>query len=262
MTLFPIACWPLIGTIARTSGTLWTSRTWTRGARPASLVIAPEWRALGPVVTIEGLRRVRWEAAWSSLIGRSGLRAPTAAFVIPTSWRTTLPLRWLPCSPGRTRPFRWPTGSRIAVRHTTRPKQTLVLRNVLIGHSNCLAQLQQFTVREIAELTTRDVSELERSDSRSNQLRHWITDLVEHASNDPVASFVEDDANDKAVLGVLDRTHHRRFRALPIDDDPPAKSLESCRWRKSVEQCLVLLVDLEARVHDAVRDFAIVGEQE
>ncbi len=73
---------------------------------------------------------------------------------------------------------------------------------------------------------------------------------------------MDDDPDDGAVLDVLDRPDDLRLRALAIDDDPAPEPIQHRGRRVAVEQRLVLLVDLVARMHDAVGDKPIVRQQQ
>jgi hypothetical protein len=126
----------------------------------------------------------------------------------------------------------------------------------------CLAELCQLAVGKVTERPARDRAELERPDPRSDQLENRVAHFVEHLADNPVAPLVDDDPNDRAILGVTDWPDHLRRCPLAIDDDPASQPVEGLWRRVAVQQRLVLLVDPVARMHDAVGDLAVVGQQQ
>lgn len=73
---------------------------------------------------------------------------------------------------------------------------------------------------------------------------------------------MDDDAHHQTVLGVTHRTHHRRRRLLAVNHDSTSQPVERLGRGEAVEQRFVFLVDLKARVHDAMGDLAVVGQQQ
>jgi len=73
---------------------------------------------------------------------------------------------------------------------------------------------------------------------------------------------MDDNPDDRAVLGVADRTDHLGDRALTVDDDATAEAVEDFRRWIAVQECLVLLLDPKAGVHDTMGDLAIVCQQQ
>jgi hypothetical protein len=134
--------------------------------------------------------------------------------------------------------------------------------HVLVGHVQRLAECLQLAVGQIAERPARNRAELERANPRPDQLGDRVADLVKHLADDPVAALVDDDADDRAVLGVANRADHLWNGALAVDRDAPAEPVEHLRRRIAVEQRLVLLVDPVAGMHDTVGNFAVVRQQE
>ncbi len=130
--------------------------------------------------------------------------------------------------------------------------------HVLIGDTKRLAKLDQFTLAKITPIAARNVAELKWTDPGAHELENWIADLLEHASDNPVAPFVKDDPDNGPILDVLDRADRLRLRALTIDKYSSSQAIEHCRWRVSIQLRLVFLVDLEARMHDAMRHEPVV----
>lgn len=134
--------------------------------------------------------------------------------------------------------------------------------DILIGQAQRLTQRIQLPVGEIAEGAAWDRAKLERTDPRADQFQHRVANLIEHLADNPVAPLVNDDPDDRAVLGVADRPDHLRRRALAVDRDAAPEPIEHLRRRIAVQQSFVLLVDPIAWVHDAVRHLAIVRQQQ
>jgi hypothetical protein len=126
---------------------------------------------------------------------------------------------------------------------------------------NCLAQRLELAVGQVAPLPARDGAQLQRTDARANQLEDRVADLVEHASHDPVAPLVDDNAHDRAIFDIADRPDDLGPSQLAVDGDPAAEALQHRSRRMSVQQRLILLVNAIAWMHDPVREFAVVGQQ-
>lgn len=125
-----------------------------------------------------------------------------------------------------------------------------------------LAQRLEFPIGQVSPGPAWDRAKLQWPDSRADEAHDRVSNFLEHTADNAVAPFVDDDADDGTVLGVAHRPDDRWSRPLPIDVDALAELLEHRCRRVSVEQRLVLLLDLEARMHDAVRDLAIVRQQQ
>lgn len=133
---------------------------------------------------------------------------------------------------------------------------------ILVGEVERLAKRLQFAIGEVAPRPALNVSQLERSDAGSNEPRHRVANLVEHAPDDTIAPLMDHDTNDGAIFSVANRAHFRRERTLAVDCDAATKAFQrGWRWM-SVQQRFVFLVQLVARVHHAIGDLAIVRQQQ
>ena len=125
-----------------------------------------------------------------------------------------------------------------------------------------LAQRPELTVGQVAKGATGDRAELERANPRPDQLEDRVADLVKHLAHDPVATLMDHDPDDRAVLGVTDRANHLGRRALAVNRDAAPEPVKHLRRRIAVQQGLVLFVDAVAGVHHAVRDLAVIRQQQ
>lgn len=208
-------------------------------------------------------------AAWGTWAGpaliRSALAAGSSARPAPAGART-LPPRWRPGSlpTGRGVATGWPVTSRPAGRWTSAsPAFAAPLGgDVFVADMERLSQLQELAFAQFTPVAARDIAELQRTDSRPDELEDRVADLFEHPSHDPVTPLVNHDPDDRSVFGVLDRADDLRLRPLAVDDDATAQPVQRGGRRMPVEQRLVFLIDLVARVHDSVGNQAIVREQE
>ena len=141
-------------------------------------------------------------------------------------------------------------------------RYTLLESKILVGQMERLAQGPQLAVSQVAKGSARDRPKLQRAYSRPNELEDRVANLLKHPPHDPIAPLVDDDPNDRAVLGIADRPDHLRRRPLAVDRDAAPQPIEHRRRRIAVQQRLVLLVDLEARMHDAMGNLAVVGQQQ
>jgi hypothetical protein len=126
----------------------------------------------------------------------------------------------------------------------------------------CLAQLLQFAVGQIAPLPARNAGQLQRSYARAHQLEDRIADLFKHAPHDAIAALVQHDAHERAILPVAQGPDDRRRGALAVHDDAASQALQRGGGRVAVQQHFVLFFKFEAWVHDAKCDFAVVGKEQ
>lgn len=125
-----------------------------------------------------------------------------------------------------------------------------------------LTQNLEFAVGEITELSARDRSKLQRTDPRPNESGDGIADFVEHLAHDPVATFVDHNPNNRAVLSIANWPNHLRRGSLPVDHDSAPEPIQHFRWWVSIEKGFIFLVDAVAWVHDSVGHFTIVRQQQ
>jgi hypothetical protein len=73
---------------------------------------------------------------------------------------------------------------------------------------------------------------------------------------------VQDNPHNRALFDVANRANDARFCSLTVDRDAASDALQRVCWWVPIQQNLILLVDLEARVHDAVRHLTVVSQQQ
>lgn len=64
------------------------------------------------------------------------------------------------------------------------------------------------------------------------------------------------------IFGISHWSHQCRSRSLPIDDHPPADTFKQLRGWVTIEQSLILLLDLVSWMHDPVCDFAVIRQKQ
>src|SRR4051812_46792994 len=102
-----------------------------------------------------------------------------------------------------------------------------------------------------------EVAELERAEGDAAQLDDRVADRLEHAADLPLAALVDDDLQ----LGAEALDARRRGRAV-VELDAVAQAPEVILGRASADAGAVGLGNLEARMGQAVRELAVVGQQD
>ena len=125
-----------------------------------------------------------------------------------------------------------------------------------------LKQRRQFARCQVAPGTDRQVREAERSDTHPPQPFDRNPGRVHHIAHQMVRPFMDHHSEDETLRRLTQNPKLLRNHAMSIDDDPIAYSLQDRVGGPGQRQNVVLLVKLIARVHDAVRDVAVVGQQQ
>jgi len=124
-----------------------------------------------------------------------------------------------------------------------------------------LEQLRHLAFGEVAPRTGRQAAHVEGADTRPRQAQRRVADVVQHPPYDSVPALVDHDPQQGAALLGPHRTHLIGYHALTLDRDAHAQALQHFRGRVPVEQGLVLLLELVARMGHAEGEVAVVGQQ-
>ena len=96
------------------------------------------------------------------------------------------------------------------------------------------------------------------SDPDANELLHLKPQLVKHAPNLPVDALTEDNSHP----GHSDRLHLLHPRAFAVQHDAGQELRRERRFPRAIERDFVFLFDLVARMGQALREIAVVGQDE
>lgn len=127
---------------------------------------------------------------------------------------------------------------------------------------HCFPKLRELAFGQISPGTGRQSPYLDWTDARADELDHGVAYPVEHTPDDPVPTLVDHDAQDGPGFLVAQRTYLLRDHPVAVNGHPATQGLEH-RWRReTVDERLILLLHLVARVHDAVGKVSVIREQE
>ncbi len=107
-------------------------------------------------------------------------------------------------------------------------------------------------------MSSRQVAQAQMTDADPNELFHLVFQLVKHSTDLPVNSLTQNHPHPRHP----DRLHFLHTRALSVEHYP-GQQLRCERWIPgSIEGHLVFLFYFVARVRQALREVAIVCEDE
>jgi hypothetical protein len=89
-------------------------------------------------------------------------------------------------------------------------------------------------------------------------LLHFVTDRVKHSPDLLIQSLVQDNPEPRWP----NRMQSRNLRAFPVENDATQQFRRECAIPLSIQRDEVFLLDLKARVREALREIAVVGEQQ
>lgn len=107
-------------------------------------------------------------------------------------------------------------------------------------------------------MSSRQVTQTQMTDANPYELFHLVPQLVKHASDLPVDSL----AQDNAYVGHPDRLHFLHSGALSVEHHPGHQFRRERRIPRSIECHFVFFFDFVARVRQALRQIAVVREDE
>lgn len=102
------------------------------------------------------------------------------------------------------------------------------------------------------------IAQSQMTDANSNELFDFKSQLVKHATNLPVNSLAQDHPHPRHP----DRLHFFHSRALPIEHDPGQQLRGQGRIPGTIERYLVFFFHFVARMRQALREIAVIGEDQ
>src|SRR5262245_13231957 len=115
---------------------------------------------------------------------------------------------------------------------------------------------------ELPQLAGPQPPEPDRPDPNAHQPSHRKADRVEHPAHLALATLDHYQPDPAAALGAAGRTRLDRPGDPVLQLDPPLQSRELTVRGRAVDLGQVLLLDLEPRVREPVRELAVVGQQQ
>lgn len=107
-------------------------------------------------------------------------------------------------------------------------------------------------------MSSRQVAQTEMADANPNEFFNLISQLVKHTADLPVDSLTQDHLHARRP----DRFHFLHPSALPIEHDPGQQFRRERRIPRTIECHFVFLFDFGARMGQALRQIAIVRQDE
>jgi hypothetical protein len=112
----------------------------------------------------------------------------------------------------------------------------------------------------------RDVRIFDRPDPHALEPDDWMSDRLEHLSHLPLTPFVNRELDGRLIPGArvrrVDETRLGWRGAAPLDRHAFFEALDRMIVRHPADARVVDLVDFVPRMRQAVRQLAIVGEQQ
>jgi hypothetical protein len=125
-----------------------------------------------------------------------------------------------------------------------------------------LEQRRQLARRQVAPGADGETRQTERSDTHTPQSLDRNPDRVHDVAHQVVRPLVDHHLEDETLGRLPQNPKLLRNHAMPFDHDPVAHPLQHGVGGTSERQDVILLVELVPRVHDAVRDVAVVRQQQ
>jgi hypothetical protein len=181
-----------------------------------------------------------------------------ASIVLTTNRRSIWPARWTLRRGRLILLFRSRTSSvRCSPAARRRGLPLLVL-----GEIERLEELRQLARRQVPPSPDWDAGDGQRTEANSTQPGHRDADALHHPVDDVIDSFEDDELEDQSLRCLAQDAKLAGDDAMTTDDDAVADALQGLRGWSGQRQNLVLLVKPITRMHDAVGDITVVGQQE
>jgi len=125
-----------------------------------------------------------------------------------------------------------------------------------------LVEVVDLASGEIPPHADRDVLQRQGANSDATQAGHRDPDLLHQAADDVEHPLVDHNLEDQPVVGLAEDAALRGNNPLAVDHQAVAQALKGRFGRAGEGEHVVLLLQPVPRVHDAVGDVAVVGEQQ
>jgi hypothetical protein len=123
-------------------------------------------------------------------------------------------------------------------------------------------QTLDFAMGHFAPRARLDPRDRQRPDSNAAEPSDWYTDGVHHSPHEMVHAFVHDNFENEPLGRFTDNANLFRNDPLALDHDSVANALQ-CRLRRTAQrENVILLVQSVSGVHHAIRDIAVIGQQQ
>ena len=107
-------------------------------------------------------------------------------------------------------------------------------------------------------MSSGQIAQAQMTDANPNEFFHFVSQLVKHPANLPVDSLAQDHPHARHP----DRLHFLHARAFSIEHHA-GQQLRRERWLPgAIERHFVFLFDFVARMRQALREIAVVGQDE
>ena len=107
-------------------------------------------------------------------------------------------------------------------------------------------------------MTARQITQANICDARAREPFHFITDLLKHAANLTINALSQDHAQSRRRDGM----QTRNLRSLAVEKNSAQQFRSERRIPLPVQRYFIFLVDLVARMSEALRQLAIICENE
>ena len=107
-------------------------------------------------------------------------------------------------------------------------------------------------------MSSRQVAQAQVTHANANEPFHFVSQLIKHATDLPVNSLKQDNSQARHP----DRLHFLHSRALSVEHHPGQQFRRERRIPRSIERYFVFFFDFVARVRQALRQIAVVRENE
>lgn len=102
----------------------------------------------------------------------------------------------------------------------------------------------------------------ERAQANTSQALHWDADLVHHPAHEVVDPLVHDNLDHETFSRLPDDPYLCRNDSLALDRNSVAKALKRHLGGPGQGEDVVLLIEPILRVHHAVRNVTVIGQEE
>src|SRR5438552_12794707 len=105
-------------------------------------------------------------------------------------------------------------------------------------------------------------TQLERTECDTLEREHPVSDRIEHPAHDPFATFMDGDVEHRLAAVGVHNLHACRRRPAVVELDAGAQRSDRRLRGSAAHANPVALVDLVPRMHQPIRELAVVGEQD
>lgn len=133
---------------------------------------------------------------------------------------------------------------------------------VVSGQADRFEQLDEFTRGQISPRTRRNAPHPQWAKPHPPEVDHGNTDSVHHLPNDMIEAFMQHDLDDDAFAGLPHQASFVRNDLTLLDHDAISEPGQLEVSRPAIGDDVILLRELVARVHHAIGDVAMVGQQQ